>query len=658
MSLPTHHAFTHPTVTLFAAVLTLTTTAPAAGFIDIHPAGAASYNSYATGISAGGLIAVGYSNLADILGTACTFDGTGLHDLGLGVGSSATGVSANGSIIVGTQSVGGLDQAFKLSGGMITLLGDFGGGTSNALAISGNGQVIVGHSFDGTAEVAFKWTSGAGMVAITPAPTSLYQDAHATGVSHDGGVIVGWMNNDYGQIRAFRTSGISLEQLPGQPAQDTYALAVSANGKVIVGGAFDGAGYYYAFKYTDALGFVSIGSIGGGGDAEAHAVNADGSVIVGWSVTSPSASQHHAFKYQDGVMTDLGTLTGGTTSNATGVSADGKVIVGTSTVTGGYTHAFVYANDSMLDANEWMRSINGANSVVSMASSLASQPMEGAHHRSLMSYDRMGKQSAAWATGDFGMSTRQSDSHVTAGEVGASTTCGNIIAGLAAGHGSLNQDLIYGGSAQVAGNYILGEIDARLPGQHGILSAVVVVGSWQANTYRGYATGSGTQFSIGSTRLTSECLRLRYDGPALRRMNHWSVSPFVSWSVTRIKADAFVETGGSFPAYFDALAHTSQEARLGLTMKYLLGADTTLHLAGEWIHRFDPTTATLTGNDILHGALPFSAAGLPVTGDQARLGVDVDHLLTADTLLNFSVYAAGFGQSPNLSMALSIWRAF
>jgi probable HAF family extracellular repeat protein len=357
-------------------------------------------------------------------------------------------------------------------------------------------------------------------------------------------------------------------------------------------------------------------------------------------------------------MTDLGTLTGGTTSNATGVSADGKVIVGTSTVTGGYTHAFVYANDSMLDANEWIRSLNGANSVVSMASSLASQPMEGAHHRSLMSYDRMGKQSVAWATGDFGMSTRQSDNHVTAGEVGASTTCGNIIAGLAAGHGSQNQDLIYGGSAQVAGNYILGEIDARLPGQHGILSAVVVVGSWQANTYRGYATGSGTQFSIGSTRLTSECLRLRYDGPALRRMNHWSVSPFVSWSVTCIKADAFVETGGSFPAYFDALAHTSQQARLGLTMKYLLGADTTLHLTGEWIHRFDPTTATLTGNDILHGALPFSAAGLPVTGDQARLGVDVDHLLTADTLLNFSVYAAGFGQSPNLSMALSIRRAF
>ncbi len=654
---PTRPSFALAPATLVAAALSLVTaSAQAAGFTDIHPSGATTDNTYAYGVSADGNTAVGYSSIYSYLGSACFFDAAGLHDLGQGAGSYATGVSANGSIIVGTKSVGGLDQAFKFLGGTTTLLGDLGGGTSNALAISGNGQVIVGHSFDGTAEVAFKWTSG-GMAAISTAPSGLYQDARATGVSYDGGVIVGWLTDSYSQIRAFRYTGTTLEVLPGQIGQGTFVFGVSANGNVIVGGLLDSVGYQYAFKYTEADGFVSLGFLYANQPTEAHAANANGSVIVGMGY-APGSGNQHAFKYQDGVMTDLGTLLGGTYSNATGVSADGTVIVGTSTVTGGYSHAFVYANDVMLDANEWMRSINGANSVLSMASSLSALPMEGAHHRPLMSYDSMGKQSQAWATGDFGASSRQSDSHVTTGEIGASTTFGNMVAGLAAGHGSQNQDLIYGGSAHVAGNYILGEIDARLPGTQGILSAVVLAGNWQANTYRGYTTGSGTQFSSGSTGLSSQSLRLRYDGPALRLMNRWEASPFASFTVMRTTADAYAETGGSFPAHFDAQAHTSQEARLGLTTKYILGTDTSLLLTGEWIHRFDATTATLTGNDVLHGALPFSAAGLPVTRDQARVGVDVDHKLNTDTLLNFSVHAASNGQSPDFSAALSIRRAF
>ena len=42
----------------------------------------------------------------------------------------------------------------------------------------------------------------------------------------------------------------------------------------------------------------------------------------------------------------------------------------------------------------------------------------------------------------------------------------------------------------------------------------------------------------------------------------------------------------------------------------------------------------------------------------ARFGFDIDHKLSADTLLNFSVHAAGIGPSSDVSAALSIRRAF
>jgi probable HAF family extracellular repeat protein len=143
----------------------------ASGLLDAHPSGNPTSNTYLNGVAPDGLTGVGSSNIVRYLGSACTIDASGFHDLGLGDGSYAMGISANGTV-VGTLSSTGLDRAFKFSGGTATQLGDFGFGTSNALAISRDGSTIVGNSFDTVAEVAFKWTSGGGMVAITPLPVN------------------------------------------------------------------------------------------------------------------------------------------------------------------------------------------------------------------------------------------------------------------------------------------------------------------------------------------------------------------------------------------------------------------------------------------------------------------------------------------------------
>ena len=283
-------------------------------------------------------------------------------------------------------------------------------------------------------------------------------------------------------------------------------------------------------------------------------------------------------------------------------------------------------------------------------------PLEGAHHRPLMSYDSMGKQSQVWATGDFGASSRQSNRHMTSGEIGVSQTYGDFVLGIAVGHASLNQDLLFGGSASIAGNYLLAEADYRLPDRESIVSLVLLRGDYDADATRGYATGSGNDTSTGSTGLKTSSARLRFDGPAQQLTGSFSATPFISYTATRTTANAYTETGGSFPASFGAQEHTAQEGRLGVTAKYVAVAGTTLLFTAEWIHRFDDAGSGLTATSSTMGTL--TAAGIAPTADQARFGFEVDHRLSADTLLNLSVHAAATGPSSDVSAALSIRRAF
>jgi len=273
-----------------------------------------------------------------------------------------------------------------------------------------------------------------------------------------------------------------------------------------------------------------------------------------------------------------------------------------------------------------------------------------------MSYDNMGKQSQAWATGDFGTSSRQVDQHNTSGEIGVSGTFGGFVLGAAAGHATLNQDLLFGGSAHIKGDFLLAEADYRLADKESIVSLVLLHGIWDADASRGYATGGGNDLSTGSTDLKTSSVRVRVDGPAQKLLGPVSASPFASFTLTRTTADAYQETGGSFPASFDAQAHTAQEGRLGLTTKYVVSPSTTLLLTAEWIHRFDGAGAGLTATSATMGTL--TAAGVAPTKDQARFGFEVDQKLSADTLLNLSFHAAGNGPSSDFAAALSIRRAF
>jgi probable HAF family extracellular repeat protein len=651
----------------------------ATGFTDVHTAaGVAAQKTYTQGVSADGTTSVGYAfgGVAyKIVGTTYTT----LDNLSGGTGAFAYAASSNGLKIVGmaTDSSSAV-QAVSWSGTTPTLLDNTSAfSRSCATGISADGLTIVGWGFNAAynsgqgREEAFYHRAGSinNFTAVFNAYAS-----KAAGVSSNGNLIVGSFADDFANINIMQ--GFIYEVSVGVTNVDasgtfsaaglnfTSLTAISGNGQIAVGYAFNDTvsstpSDARAFSYARAGSgtFTDLGKLGGAFSwSIARAVSNDGSVIVGQS--SNLAGKSEAFVYQSGAMTGLGFLGTGDESDATGVSADGQVIVGYSRILAGGAarHAFVYANQTMLDADEWLSSLNGPGSILAMTTNLNLLPLEGAHHRPLMSYDSMGKQSQAWATGDFGTSSRQVDQHKTSGEIGVSQTYGDFVLGLAAGHASLNQDLAFGGNASISGNYLLAEADYRLADKESIASLVLMRGDWSADTTRGYATGSGTDTSTGTTGLKTTSARLRLDGPAQKFVSAVSATPFVSYTVTRTIADAYAEAGGSFPASFAAQEHTAQEGRLGVTAKVVATPSTTLLFTAEWIHRFDGAGAGLTATSATMGTL--TATGIAPTANQARFGFDIDHKLSADTLLNLSLHAAGTGPSADFAAALSVRRAF
>ena len=167
------------------------------------------------------------------------------------------------------------------------------------------------------------------------------------------------------------------------------------------------------------------------------------------------------------------------------------------------------------DVAAWLSSINGQNRIYATGSTLAGLPLEGAHHRPMLSFDRMGKESQAWATGDFGSSSRTRDVHVTSGEAGINWNVGKtMLFGVAGGHAVQNADLDLGGSSATKGDFFIAELDYRPEGTQWIVSLLGMVGSWESKTNRGYTSGASLDSSYGVADTITRSARLRVDAPS------------------------------------------------------------------------------------------------------------------------------------------------
>lgn len=264
-------------------------------------------------------------------------DGATVYDV------QANAISADGRVVVGEGSNGhAVALRWEMGQGYRALGFLNNGGNAFARAVNRDGSVVVGQSEQEYSRGrfgfrAFRWSAATGR--MTALGTLGGAESDARGVSADGAIVVGTSGLPSGLNRAFRWSSaggamLSLGVLNG--GRESFGYGVSADGNTVVGYANDGAGrgFYRAFRWTAAQGMRSLGRLNNGDDSYATAVNADGSVVVGYAADGAARGRYTAFRWAatsptSGSLQSLGVLSrSGTGSEAHAVSADGAVVVG------------------------------------------------------------------------------------------------------------------------------------------------------------------------------------------------------------------------------------------------------------------------------------------------------------------------------------------
>src|SRR5262249_23295546 len=124
---------------------------------------------------------------------------------------------------------------------------------------------------------------------------------------------------------------------------------------LIVGTASTTGGVLNAFAATTTTtsSITNLNDILGGSSGwqllDARGINASGH-IVGRGLTHDI---EHAYLLQNTSISDIPPFSGGTNSFALGLN-DSNVVVGASTISSGFTHAFVWRDGELLDLNNYI----------------------------------------------------------------------------------------------------------------------------------------------------------------------------------------------------------------------------------------------------------------------------------------------------------------
>ena len=337
--------------------LTSTSLATTASFQGLGDLPTGQFQSYAFGISGDGSVVVGSSRLAIILPgppyqgqqafrweASTGMQALGDHPTGDADSTEAYAASSNGSVLVGDIGMYGPSEAFRWTAesGMTSLGFLEGGDRSSSRGVSSDGSVVVGWSKGPSGAEAFRWTNDDGMIGLGYLPLAKNNYSYAYGVSNDGSVVVG---RGVGQnsMEAFRwteSSGmVGLGFLSGAASYaSSYAFGVSADGSTVVGKFYLGDdNTTEAFVWTESDGMVGLGHLPGGNHySTAWAVSADGSIIVGSSITDTDYyeafiwDEIHGMRNLKNVLVNEYRLdlNSWTLYEATAISHDGLTIVG------------------------------------------------------------------------------------------------------------------------------------------------------------------------------------------------------------------------------------------------------------------------------------------------------------------------------------------
>jgi probable HAF family extracellular repeat protein len=280
--------------TLLALVLGTATAAATAQTPGFHLVGHAPGTQYGRvwSLSQSGSVAAGSNAPTPTVAFTWTAAG-GRDDFGLQSGSphwtTAQGVSSDGTVVVGHMDVQSIRAFRRVGNGPLENLGVLPGPYTRSFAsgVSGDGNIIVGRSEYNPSSTslvtqAVRWTPQTGMQGLGwlhPFDSR----SEATAISRDGSTIVGESNN-YGFVWRDGTGMQGLPVLPGSPSTQSSPHAVNSDGTVIVGASSASDGNRRAVRWTSA-GIEDLGLLSGYSRTRALAVSDDGLTVGGVAYT-------------------------------------------------------------------------------------------------------------------------------------------------------------------------------------------------------------------------------------------------------------------------------------------------------------------------------------------------------------------------------------
>lgn len=568
--------------------------------------------------------------------------------------------------------------------------------------VSGDGTRVVGSYIRPGMTRAWAWIKGATTGEVDNEEMyrldGLDDAGHwaARAISDNGHYAVGYSDGNATMSRAVRwdlsvlEAGDPDDRVPldlgsfiGIEDGTSAARDISADGRIVVGSAADADGIDRAFRWVEgATGGVAnnaqmydLGTLApsrSDAESEAKAVSRDGAYVVGWSSAGETGSEETlAFRWteetgmeslHDWLERHEVTLADGQVlTDATAVSDDGRVIAGLMSTADPGSGAFIArvtgdGGGGLMDVAEYQRSLFSTTQIAGAGEFLTWLPMNGAHHRPLMQQGRLEDGHCMWATGDFGLHG-ESGTGLGLAEAGGCIDLlgGSVKAGLGVGTSHSWQTLALGGSSRLNGQYVIGEVDWQPDGTPLLLSLTGMLGGWQAEMHRGYSNGAATAYSDGKTSLGSGVIRLRADWLGAAEIGNTTINPWASVAFGRQHIAAFTETGGPFPAHFDAQTLGMAEMRLGVAAVTEFSAQTTLTTSFEVVHRSGDAPAA-KGNVI--GLFDFSLGGGTRSATWLRAGLELDHQIADNFALSGSVHAATNGRDPSISGSVGLKFTF
>jgi uncharacterized membrane protein len=304
---------------------------PFQGLGALEPGG----NSAATGISADGAVIVGYAGLGGAQTGFRWTESGGMVAIPRPAGIAqawASGVSADGSYVCGWASSNPPTAAntegwrWNVSGAMDTIV--LAGKEVVAKGISGDGSTVVGAADS----QAFAWTAAGGIDGLGGLSAPPFRSA-ANAISADGLVIVGEsLDVMAGVSESFRYTGGAMSSVGA-----FTATGVSHDGSVIVG-YHNGPTAREACRWTAAGGLVGLGTFDDHHQTFALGVSGNGNFVVGYMedlgtdvqsawVWDPTGGMQ---VLQDVLVNDfaMADVSAWTLTRATAISDDGKTVVG------------------------------------------------------------------------------------------------------------------------------------------------------------------------------------------------------------------------------------------------------------------------------------------------------------------------------------------